>query len=146
MRIQDFTSGAAGLKSSGRREDSSIYDALVRIKHEFDRLAARVDALETFRESVLNYLAGAGVIVKTYFLTADTTIPHPDEPPGSLIFYIFLQDATGGWTVTLPSTFVGFFPDQISTTADRLSTLIAFKSYQNQVVPAAFGIEGVITA
>lgn len=145
MQGQDFTPLIAGLKSSGRPQDARIHDALLQVKQRLDNYEQRLSSLELFKLNTERLLAGAGVYVKYFFLQADITIPMPSEPAGSLIFYLFLQDSTGGWVVTLPEAFVGFFPDSIGLDADRFSTLIAFKQRADLVVPAAFGISDVVT-
>lgn len=146
MGVQDFTSRVASLRRTGRREDANAYDAFAQIKSILDKLTERVDVLEAFQNEIVNQLAGASVYVKHFYLQADLTVPHPDEPPGAVILYVFLQDSTGGWVVTFPDTFRGLYADQIDTTADTLSSIVMLKTYANQLDPVLFGASGVITS
>lgn len=143
MPVQDFTSLVSGL-----RQDQTLakaVQAFVQIKRILDSLESRISALESFQLAIERQLAGAGVYVKTFFLQADLTVPHPEESTGAVIIYIFLQDSTGGWTVTFPSTFRGLYADQIDTAADTLSSIVMFKTYDQQLDPVVFGASGVIT-
>lgn len=145
MAVQDFTSKLVGLRTSGRAQDIASHTAFLEIKHILDRMDDRASALETFQSNVLNQLAGAGVYVKYFYVQADLAVPVPEESAGSLLFYIFLMDSTGGWTVTLPTEFVGFYPDQIDGAADTISSIAVFRQSPTLFVPAVFGPSGVIT-
>lgn len=141
---RDFTPLISGLRATGRQLDGKLHEAFLQIQAELRDLRTRAEAAEAFQSSIRNLLAGSGVYVKTFFVTADLTVPHPDEPAGVVIIYAFLMDSTGGWTVTFPATFRGLYSDQIDPTADTLSSIIMYKTLPNQLDPIAFGASGVI--
>lgn len=143
--VQDFTQLVAGLRNK-RPEDNGAYRAFLQIKQIFDKLSARIDALESFQEAVTRFLASSGIYVKYFFVQADLEVPMPEEQAGSLFFYIFVMDATGGWSVTFPPGFVGLYADQIDPTADTLSAIAVFKQTPTTLIPAVFGPSGTFTS
>lgn len=145
MRVQDFTSGITALTATRRKEDAASYQAFVAIKHELDRLQARVQELEQFRLAITRQVEGSATQVKYFYLTQDLEVPMPEEAAGTLLFYLFLQDPTGGHTVTFPPAFSGLEPDHVSLSPDLFTSLAFYKLRPDRIVPAAFGPSGIIT-
>lgn len=141
--VENFKHLLEPLNSISQRWAGDIYKALKSAQDSLDKIARRINSIET---SITNLQSVFGVdepiVVKRFFLTANLTVPLPDEPVGTIFLYVFEQDSTGGWTVTLPSEFVGMYA--IPTTASTVSSYMFYKQDTDKMVPVMTGMGDVL--
>lgn len=129
--------------------------AFEQIETEHNNLERRVRGLETLVQDLTRQLTevrGSLIYIITQTLTENYTVPVPGSiPPGSLVIYVFIQDSTGGWTVTFPDppflillTEAGGEATGVSATANSVSTMAMYVQDPNTIRQALAGYSGVV--
>lgn len=124
---------------------SSLTTALDRTQMNLERLNGQLSDLETRLNSTSPSTQGLGVVVKWFFLTADFTVPIPDEPAGTVVLYLFRQDSIGSHTVTWPAVFIGMYgTTSVSFTANSLSSYAFAIESATNIIPVLTGLSDVL--
>lgn len=128
----------------------------------FEQIEAEVNRLDNLVRTMAGQIAslnlqlslqgGSFVYVLPFTLTENFEVPVPGSiPVGSLIVYVFIQDATGGWTVTFPDPpFLNMLTEadgsatQVGLEADSVSTLALYLQDPDTIRPALAGYGGVL--
>lgn len=124
-----------------------VYEICSRLQAFNNAVNRRLRAIEA---SVSGVSAGGSVVVGSgniavyeFTLTANLVMAAPSDAAGTLILYVFTQNATGGWTVdwTAAGVFKGFI--QPDPTANFLSAMLTYKKSASLVIPAAAFVPGI---
>lgn len=124
---------------SEHQKDKDIYRAIQTIEQSLN--AINRDIASAIASASATIIGGTAA-VKTFTLTANLVMAAPTEAVGQLIIYVFIQDATGGWTVTWPNPpFKGM--EQPDPAPNFISVALAVKISATVVAPASFQAGGI---